>query len=132
MGRALSIRDDRSTADLRLLARRERDGRVAGRLYAIADALDGMTRADRGAVGRDGAPGAQGRGGPLQCRGSGVEGPSEGACAAHAERRRGGGLRGGDLPGRRQGARSSGSKSSNVTDSWRELPGTGKAVVAHV
>lgn len=46
MGRPLSIRDDRSAVELRLLARRERSGRVAARLYAIANALDGMTRAE--------------------------------------------------------------------------------------
>jgi transposase len=46
MGRAISIRDDRSPVELRLLARRERDGRVAARLYAIANALEGMTRAE--------------------------------------------------------------------------------------
>jgi putative transposase len=46
MGRALSIRDDRSPGELRLLARRERCGRVAARLYAIANALEGMRRAE--------------------------------------------------------------------------------------
>lgn len=38
--------EDRSAAELRGLARRERDGRVAARLYAIANALDGMSRAE--------------------------------------------------------------------------------------
>jgi transposase len=46
MGRALSIRDDQSAVELRRLARRESCGRVAARLYAIANALDGMTRAE--------------------------------------------------------------------------------------
>jgi hypothetical protein len=46
MGRALSIRDSRSAVKLRLFARHERDGRVAARLYAIANALDGITRAE--------------------------------------------------------------------------------------
>jgi transposase len=45
MGAPLKIREDRSSAELRRLARRERDGRVAARLYAIASALDGMSRA---------------------------------------------------------------------------------------
>ena len=46
MGAPLKIREDRSPIELRLLARRERDGRVAARLYAIAGALDGMSRAE--------------------------------------------------------------------------------------
>jgi len=46
MGTALEIRDDRSPDDLRRLARRERDGRAAARLYAIANALDGMSRGE--------------------------------------------------------------------------------------
>lgn len=46
MGTALKIRGDRSSDELRLLARRERDGRAAGRLYAIANALDGLSRAE--------------------------------------------------------------------------------------
>ena len=41
----LKIKEDRSPVELRRLARRERDGRVASRLYAIANALDGMSRA---------------------------------------------------------------------------------------
>lgn len=45
MGAPLKIKEDRSPAELRRLARRERDGRVAARLYAIANALDGMSRA---------------------------------------------------------------------------------------
>ena len=46
MGSALKIRDDRSAEELRFLARRERDGRAATRLYAIANALEGMSRAE--------------------------------------------------------------------------------------
>ena len=46
MTAALKIRSDRSAAALRGLARRERDGRVAARLYAIANALEGMSRAE--------------------------------------------------------------------------------------
>ena len=41
----LSIRDDLSSEQLRRLARRARDPRVARRLLAIANALDGMSRA---------------------------------------------------------------------------------------
>lgn len=44
MGAPLKIKDERSSAELRRLARRERDGRVAARFYAIANALDGMSR----------------------------------------------------------------------------------------
>jgi transposase len=40
----LSIRTDRDTAELRRLARRERDGRVSARLLALANALDGLPR----------------------------------------------------------------------------------------
>jgi putative transposase len=46
MGRTLNIRNDRSPSELRLLARRERNGRVAARMIAIANALEGMTRAE--------------------------------------------------------------------------------------
>jgi hypothetical protein len=46
MGTALKIRLDRSAEELRGLAPRERDGRVAARLYAIANALEGMSRAE--------------------------------------------------------------------------------------
>src|SRR6516225_1995326 len=42
---ALAIRDDISPEELRLQARRERDGRVSARLIAIANALEGMDRA---------------------------------------------------------------------------------------
>jgi transposase len=40
----LPIRADRSPAELRRLARRERDGRVSARLLALANALDGLPR----------------------------------------------------------------------------------------
>ena len=46
MGRALEIRDDVSAADLRTRAAREKKNRVARRMLAIANALDGMSRAD--------------------------------------------------------------------------------------
>ena len=45
MGAALTVRDDIEAAELRGLARRERDGRVSARLLAIAGVLDGMSRA---------------------------------------------------------------------------------------
>jgi transposase len=41
----LTIRDDLTSEQLRRLARRERDPRVGRRLLAIANALDGMSRA---------------------------------------------------------------------------------------
>ena len=40
----LPIRTDRDAAELRRLARRERDGRVGARLLALANALDGLPR----------------------------------------------------------------------------------------
>ena len=40
----LPIRADRDAAELRRLARRERDGRVSARLLALANALDGLPR----------------------------------------------------------------------------------------
>lgn len=43
---ALPIRNDLSPEELRALARRESKGRVAARMYAIAHALDGMSRAE--------------------------------------------------------------------------------------
>lgn len=46
MGAALCIRDDLSAVDLRARARRERDGRAAARMYAIAHALEGISRAE--------------------------------------------------------------------------------------
>lgn len=43
---ALSIRRDRTAASVRMWARRTRDPRAASRAYAIANALEGMTRAE--------------------------------------------------------------------------------------
>src|SRR5919107_1595901 len=43
---AVPIATGRTPAELRALARRERDGRVAARLLALANALDGMGRAE--------------------------------------------------------------------------------------
>src|SRR5918911_3349150 len=40
----LPIRTDRDAAELRRLARRERDGRVGARLLALANALEGIPR----------------------------------------------------------------------------------------
>jgi transposase len=42
----LSIRADLEPVELRALARRERSGRVSSRMLAIANALEGMSRAD--------------------------------------------------------------------------------------
>ena len=44
MGAAVAIRTDVDAAVLRRLARREREGRVAARLMALANVLDGMSR----------------------------------------------------------------------------------------
>ena len=41
---AVAIAKERTPAELRALARRERDGRVSARLLALANALDGMGR----------------------------------------------------------------------------------------
>ena len=41
---AVPITTGRTPAELRALARRERDGRVSARLLALANALDGMSR----------------------------------------------------------------------------------------
>ena len=41
---AVPIATGRTPAELRMVARRERDGRVSGRLLALANALDGMSR----------------------------------------------------------------------------------------
>ncbi len=43
---ALEIRTDLSAAELRALARREKDLRAASRLYAIAHGLEGKSRAE--------------------------------------------------------------------------------------
>jgi transposase len=45
-GKRLAIRGDLSAAELRRLARRERDRSAAARMQAIAGALEGMTRAE--------------------------------------------------------------------------------------
>ena len=45
MGSALKIRDDLTPLELRRWARRESHGRAAARAYAIANALEAMTRA---------------------------------------------------------------------------------------
>lgn len=44
MGAPLEVRTDMEAAELRRLARRERDGRVAARLIALANVPDGMSR----------------------------------------------------------------------------------------
>ena len=44
--RGLPIRDDLTSAALRRLARREPDRAAAGRMFAIAHALEGMSRAE--------------------------------------------------------------------------------------
>lgn len=46
MGTSLKIRDDVTPLDLRLWARTEARGRAAARAYAIANALEGMSRAE--------------------------------------------------------------------------------------
>src|SRR3954471_6661842 len=43
---AVAIAKERTPAELRALARRERDGRVSARLLALANALDGMRRGE--------------------------------------------------------------------------------------
>lgn len=43
---ALTIRRDRTSASLRMWARRSRDPRAASRAYAIANALEGISRAE--------------------------------------------------------------------------------------
>lgn len=45
MGAPLAIRTDIGALALRRMARRERDGRVAARLIALANVLDGMSLA---------------------------------------------------------------------------------------
>ena len=46
MGRSLTIRDDLTPLALRRWARKEARGRPAARAYAIANALEGMSRAE--------------------------------------------------------------------------------------
>ena len=69
MGAALSIRGDMPAEELRRLARLEGDGRVACRLIALANALDGMSRERAAKQAGHGPADAQGLGDPLQCRG---------------------------------------------------------------
>src|SRR5579863_1444354 len=45
-GRGLPIRDDLTPEELRRLARREPDRAAARRMFAIANALEGMSRAE--------------------------------------------------------------------------------------
>ena len=45
-GKRLAIRDDVSAATLRRLARREPDRAAAARMFAIANAMEGLTRAE--------------------------------------------------------------------------------------
>src|SRR3954467_12315563 len=45
-GRALTIRTDQPAAELRRLARREKDRAAAARMQAIAGALEGLPRAE--------------------------------------------------------------------------------------
>lgn len=44
MGAPFTIQSDLEAEELRRLARRERDGRVAARLIALANVLEGMNR----------------------------------------------------------------------------------------
>lgn len=50
MGTALRIREDLSGSDLRRLARKEANRRVMMRMLTIANALDGMSRAEAARV----------------------------------------------------------------------------------
>lgn len=50
MGTALRVRKDLSASDLRRLARKEANRRVMMRMLAIANALDGMSRAEAARV----------------------------------------------------------------------------------
>jgi hypothetical protein len=49
---AVPIATERTPAELRAIARRERDGRVSGRLLALANALAGMSRDEAARAGR--------------------------------------------------------------------------------
>jgi DDE superfamily endonuclease len=60
------MRDDIAAKELRRRARREANGRVASRLLALANGLDGMDRGRGCAAGRDGPPDAPGLGYPVQ------------------------------------------------------------------
>ena len=55
MGRGLAIREDVATAaELRRLAKKEPRRRTAQRMLAIANALEGMSRAEPGGCGAGG------------------------------------------------------------------------------
>ena len=68
MGAPLAIRADLDAAELRRLARRERDGRLTARLIALADALGRDGPGGGGPLGRDGPTDAAGLGDPPQRR----------------------------------------------------------------
>ena len=51
MGKAIAVRSENSSAELRRLARRSRDGAQARRLLAIAAVLDGASRAEAAKAG---------------------------------------------------------------------------------
>ncbi len=96
--RGLRIRTDLSAAELRALARRDTRPRAAPRLYAIAQALDGISRADGRAL-RHVPSGVAGRGCALQCVGRERLGrPAAARSPTAADRGRVGGPGGADLP----------------------------------
>src|SRR4051812_50112063 len=65
-GRGLTIRTDLPAAELRRLARREKDRVAAARMRAIAGALEGMTRAEAARLAGMERQGAGGGGGGRQ------------------------------------------------------------------
>src|SRR3712207_4890156 len=70
--KGLPIRDDVPAAELRRLARREKDCAAAARMQAIAGALEGMTRAEAARLaGMERQAGTARRGGGLQRRRAG-------------------------------------------------------------
>src|SRR4051794_17639981 len=81
---AVPIATGRTPAELRAMARRERDGRVSSRLLALANALDGMSR-DEAARARRHGPADPARPGPPPRRGRG-RGPARPAAARPALR----------------------------------------------
>src|SRR4051794_29482986 len=103
---AVPITTGRTPAELRALARRERDGRVSSRLLALADALDGMSR-DRAAAGRRHGPADPARlGAPLQRgRDRGPARPAAARPALRARRGPAGGPEGPHPAGSEAGAR---------------------------
>ena len=108
MGKALEIEDDVTVEALRRAARAETGGRAAARMYAIAGALDGLSRAEaarlagmerqalRDAVLRYNAEGLAGAAGPAE--GTAEAAPERGAggraCRGDPARPRSGGGRG--------------------------------------